>query len=1271
MNLKTQTNKTEGKHVLNESTGNVIDVVSNFTSSDVLQEGFIGDAIQRMKDKAEHNRAVNEYKHKSKRIYIPMSKAKSDYTEMVNFIKQHLKTMKSNEFKTIMNMSNFDEIYKKCEEAFEEDPDREIVILYSAKEIPHKENQSIAIWSYKQDGTPKDLPYALCISVDNLIVSDEVYEKHKKYIEDNKHLLNESVTVKERNKMDKSLFGLPDDEKYPLDTIEHVKSAIAYFGKTTDTKKQKELAKNIIRRVKELKAEGKVYVHDGNPLYGYVPRSMQYNKTSVRGGTTTLNESVTALDKPVIIDCLQESIQEFRDNLQHELGNGLWSIDTDNVQYSKTPPSCLIESAGEQKANFLWNIILEDAEFKSLNTSTAIPVIYSMYAPMSNWDSSLANGGLGDRDLDSMTDDDIFAFYNPAKNKYPARGMLGDIGHIRFVNKLNKFHDRYMNMDRNPEEDKEFVQEWYDNVKNYHETYLKAQPQIMDWAKQRLYDIRWNCEDNPLSYSVLKHNLDPIVDNLNVPIQESYNDDIYLYNNNGLMTIQEGIGSDISKWFLDKKAQVKTMVDDLRKKRASEKEFAQKWKKFKQTDLIELPVKMNALVEPIINKFSMNDILSVIGIKLDGDVFRKYGGDIPVDEMKSLVVAGTFKHDNVDYLKGMVLSQLCNFLVLSDRKDTPLTKPTESDDIPNILMGKYLGHTEKIKIHTNVFAANAKLIPSIIATNIKTIDSFQKEMHTLMNNITKTQAENKEIHEIEVFKDVFDFISEQVVDILLAYNDMLLGWIDKMDETYAMQMAVHESVEVDILSDMPVLTEAIDIKAGIKVAIDATIKHINAIIDFIREKLSGRFNDMMKHINDTINQIKKNPNNKSTVKVHKSLLTSNPSSINVTQVVRESLHMVQDNTRLDFIKSNMRKASGFFDPSSDSLQINTILEKKDPLTEVPLNSIEPSVLKENFSKINESLASCTKFLNDVKNSVGQVKDEWVIQVDNYLISILKCNISLCTSQLNQIAIIWGALLSTSHVNSNINESVMLLPNNDDELALHETIWSLMNNYGDLSPLLETVDTDLYAEYIPLLESFNDVMSYVKGKFNDLKQSTIDAISEFKKGDFSRIKKIPGMLRDYLFKLTPENAKNILPEVILWATRHKLYAIIYAGVLTVTGLNPMTAGFVTSVIGEIIDIVIEFGERVISNGINMSEADKNIKACEEAISDTDKKISDSKTDPKMKAILQAYKVRLTAWIAELKESKIQKDVVTSVKNKLQKSPEPIHESVNLDPYGIFY
>lgn len=74
--------------------------------------------------------------------------------------------------------------------------------------------------------------------------------------------LNESLSKSERDKIDDNEFGIPEDRKYPLDTAQHVRSAIKLFGHAEEDKKKK-LAKRISKAANhygiQIKSSSEVY----------------------------------------------------------------------------------------------------------------------------------------------------------------------------------------------------------------------------------------------------------------------------------------------------------------------------------------------------------------------------------------------------------------------------------------------------------------------------------------------------------------------------------------------------------------------------------------------------------------------------------------------------------------------------------------------------------------------------------------------------------------------------------------------------------------------------------------------------------------------------------------------------------------------------------------------------------------------------------------------------------------------------------------------------
>lgn len=84
--------------------------------------------------------------------------------------------------------------------------------------------------------------------------------------------MDESISAKERNSLDKSVFGIPEDRKYPLDSAKHVKSAIHLFGHAEESKK-KALAKRIAKAAKHYG----IAIKTDTEVYNYLNEGMTNN----------------------------------------------------------------------------------------------------------------------------------------------------------------------------------------------------------------------------------------------------------------------------------------------------------------------------------------------------------------------------------------------------------------------------------------------------------------------------------------------------------------------------------------------------------------------------------------------------------------------------------------------------------------------------------------------------------------------------------------------------------------------------------------------------------------------------------------------------------------------------------------------------------------------------------------------------------------------------------------------------------------------------------
>lgn len=80
------------------------------------------------------------------------------------------------------------------------------------------------------------------------------------------NLQEKALSSKERNKLDDSEFGIPEERKYPLNDEAHVRAAVKFFNKV-EPKYEKSLARRIIKRIKELNLD--IQVGEDNKLSKY------------------------------------------------------------------------------------------------------------------------------------------------------------------------------------------------------------------------------------------------------------------------------------------------------------------------------------------------------------------------------------------------------------------------------------------------------------------------------------------------------------------------------------------------------------------------------------------------------------------------------------------------------------------------------------------------------------------------------------------------------------------------------------------------------------------------------------------------------------------------------------------------------------------------------------------------------------------------------------------------------------------------------------------
>ena len=116
-------------------------------------------------------------------------------------------------------------------------------------------------------------------ATERLIYNESVYPAH----DYGEYINEEAMTTAQRNRLSDDEFGIPKYRRYPLNDEEHILLAIRFFNRIEE-KFEKELASNIIKKVKEHDMADKVHVGNKNRFKPYWEKS----------GLAKLNESTDA-----------------------------------------------------------------------------------------------------------------------------------------------------------------------------------------------------------------------------------------------------------------------------------------------------------------------------------------------------------------------------------------------------------------------------------------------------------------------------------------------------------------------------------------------------------------------------------------------------------------------------------------------------------------------------------------------------------------------------------------------------------------------------------------------------------------------------------------------------------------------------------------------------------------------------------------------------------------------------------------------------------------
>lgn len=149
---------------------------------------------------------------------------------------------------------------------------KDAITKYNGFDLIVKKNNKIAIELYKKNGFVIDDSRHPEKQYYYMILKSHKKSLSESYIENETFYINEA----KRSDLPDSSFGIPEDRKFPLDTEDHVKSAIKLFGHADEDKK-KSLAKRIEKAAKKYKID----IPKTTQCYKYLHESYIEESTSM------------------------------------------------------------------------------------------------------------------------------------------------------------------------------------------------------------------------------------------------------------------------------------------------------------------------------------------------------------------------------------------------------------------------------------------------------------------------------------------------------------------------------------------------------------------------------------------------------------------------------------------------------------------------------------------------------------------------------------------------------------------------------------------------------------------------------------------------------------------------------------------------------------------------------------------------------------------------------------------------------------------------------
>lgn len=227
------------------------------------------------------------------------------------------------------------------------------------------------------------------------IVKPELEDQDKKELILN-YLEERKLYTKERSELKDSDFGLPKVRKYPLIDKERIKKAIQFF-KYCPPENKKELAKNIVKKVKELKLQDEIHVSKDNTYKKYFPELVveSYDAISDIGEISyvlengdindllNIYDSIEYIDESGIEKVLHENIYNYYNTVREiPIDEATMLLETEKINQERMKPIFITLTGGTKLgSNIIKTFTGSEYSHSGISLDSNFDKIYTFNTP--------------------------------------------------------------------------------------------------------------------------------------------------------------------------------------------------------------------------------------------------------------------------------------------------------------------------------------------------------------------------------------------------------------------------------------------------------------------------------------------------------------------------------------------------------------------------------------------------------------------------------------------------------------------------------------------------------------------------------------------------------------------------------------------------------------------------------------------------------------------------------------------------------------------------